>query len=175
MSLMQTVTAEYPSPALRRSAFPWGRVALLTMVTILYAAAASSNSSAAGGNGAQQMVLATRAGGIRIDGVPSEHGWRDGPWYSGFTIAGLKGKLAPVQTKFAVRFDDAALYFAAVMDEPNMKGLRAQVTERDGFLYGRGVIDDLGMAAIELEVLLLLAETGVPLARDVILAWTGDE
>jgi len=50
-----------------------------------------------------------------------------------------------------------------------------RLTERDGFLYGRGVLDDLAMAAIELEVLLLLAETGVPLARDVILAWTGDE
>lgn len=50
-----------------------------------------------------------------------------------------------------------------------------RLTERDGFLYGRGVLDDLGMAAIELEVLLLLAKTGVPLARDVIVAWTGDE
>lgn len=50
-----------------------------------------------------------------------------------------------------------------------------KLTERDGFLYGRGVLDDLGMAAIELQVLLLLAKTGVPLSRDVILAWTGDE
>ncbi|HEY2388563.1 MAG TPA: M20/M25/M40 family metallo-hydrolase [Candidatus Binatia bacterium] len=49
------------------------------------------------------------------------------------------------------------------------------VTERDGYLIGRGVDDDLGMAALGLEVLLLLHETRVPLARDVILAWTGDE
>ncbi len=49
------------------------------------------------------------------------------------------------------------------------------VTEKDGFLYGRGVSDDLSMAAIELEALLLLHRAGVPLRRDVIVAWTGDE
>ncbi|MDG2306227.1 MAG: M20/M25/M40 family metallo-hydrolase [Candidatus Binatia bacterium] len=49
------------------------------------------------------------------------------------------------------------------------------VTEKGGYLYGRGVNDDLGMAAIELEVLLLLNKAGVALSRDVILAWTGDE
>ncbi len=48
------------------------------------------------------------------------------------------------------------------------------VTEKDGFLYGRGVSDDLSMAALELETLLLLHRQGVPLRRDVILAWTGD-
>ena len=50
-----------------------------------------------------------------------------------------------------------------------------QLTESDGYLYGRGSDDDLGMAAVELETLLLLHAAGVPLARDVILAWTGDE
>ncbi len=50
-----------------------------------------------------------------------------------------------------------------------------EITEKGGFLYGRGVNDDLGMAAIELEVLLLLKKAGVALARDVIVAWTGDE
>ena len=45
----------------------------------------------------------------------------------------------------------------------------------DGYLVGRGVADDLGMAAVELVVLELLKREGVPLARDVILAWTGDE
>lgn len=50
-----------------------------------------------------------------------------------------------------------------------------KVTEKGGFLYGRGVNDDLGMAAIELEVLLLLKKARVALDRDVIMAWTGDE
>jgi acetylornithine deacetylase/succinyl-diaminopimelate desuccinylase-like protein len=50
-----------------------------------------------------------------------------------------------------------------------------RVVEKDGYLVGRGVADDLGMAALILEVLLLLHEADTPLARDVILAWTGDE
>jgi acetylornithine deacetylase/succinyl-diaminopimelate desuccinylase-like protein len=49
------------------------------------------------------------------------------------------------------------------------------VTEKEGYLYGRGVADDLGMAAIGLQTLLLLKESKVPLKRDVILALTGDE
>lgn len=49
------------------------------------------------------------------------------------------------------------------------------LTEKGGFLYGRGVNDDLGMAAIELEILLLLKKANVALERDVIVAWTGDE
>ena len=50
-----------------------------------------------------------------------------------------------------------------------------QVTERGGFLAARGVSDDLGMALMELETVLLLRRSGVTLHRDVILALTGDE
>ena len=49
------------------------------------------------------------------------------------------------------------------------------MTERDGFLVARGVGDDLGMAAVALEEILLLQRRGTALHRDVILAWTGDE
>jgi len=49
------------------------------------------------------------------------------------------------------------------------------VTPANGFLVGRGVEDDLGMAALALEVLVMLHEAKTPLARDVVLAWTGDE
>jgi acetylornithine deacetylase/succinyl-diaminopimelate desuccinylase-like protein len=49
------------------------------------------------------------------------------------------------------------------------------VTERGGYLYGRGVSDDLGMAAVGLETLVLLKKSGLPLKRDVIFALTGDE
>ncbi len=47
--------------------------------------------------------------------------------------------------------------------------------EKDGYLYGRGVSDDLGMAAINLEVFLQIKKSGVTLKRDIILAMTGDE
>jgi len=49
------------------------------------------------------------------------------------------------------------------------------LTEVDGYLVGRGASDDLGMAALELEVLILLHERKIPLERDVVVAWTGDE
>jgi acetylornithine deacetylase/succinyl-diaminopimelate desuccinylase-like protein len=50
-----------------------------------------------------------------------------------------------------------------------------KMTEVGGYLVGRGVADDFGMASIALETLLLLKKADVPLQRDVIVAWTGDE
>jgi acetylornithine deacetylase/succinyl-diaminopimelate desuccinylase-like protein len=49
------------------------------------------------------------------------------------------------------------------------------VTEKDGYLYGRGVIDDLGMATLNLETFLAIKKSGVKLQRDLIIAFTGDE
>jgi acetylornithine deacetylase/succinyl-diaminopimelate desuccinylase-like protein len=50
-----------------------------------------------------------------------------------------------------------------------------KVTERDGFLYGRGVLDDKAAAAIFAASLIRLKREGRPLKRDVILALTADE
>lgn len=50
-----------------------------------------------------------------------------------------------------------------------------ELTEAGGYLIGRGTSDDLGMAALEIEVLILLHEREVELNRDVVVAWTGDE
>lgn len=50
-----------------------------------------------------------------------------------------------------------------------------KVTEKDGYLIGRGVSDDLGMAAAAVQTILLIKRSGVPLRRDVIVALTGDE
>lgn len=49
------------------------------------------------------------------------------------------------------------------------------LTEKDGYLYGRGVGDDLGMAAVDLALCLALQRARVPLRRDLIVAFTGDE
>lgn len=50
-----------------------------------------------------------------------------------------------------------------------------QLTEQDGFYYGRGSLDDKAMAAIFTEKMLRLKREGTPLRRDVILALTADE
>ena len=49
------------------------------------------------------------------------------------------------------------------------------LTRSGDYLVGRGVYDMLGMAAVELETILLLAREKTTLRRDVIMAWTGDE
>lgn len=46
---------------------------------------------------------------------------------------------------------------------------------RDGYLWGRGTLDDKGMAAAELEVMLLLARHRLRLSRDVIYLAEADE
>jgi acetylornithine deacetylase/succinyl-diaminopimelate desuccinylase-like protein len=50
-----------------------------------------------------------------------------------------------------------------------------QLTEKDGWLYGRGVQDDKGWAACAVSVFLDLLRSKVKLHRDVVLALTGDE
>ncbi|MHB8418193.1 MAG: M20/M25/M40 family metallo-hydrolase [Myxococcales bacterium] len=50
-----------------------------------------------------------------------------------------------------------------------------RLTELSGFLQGRGVGDDLGMGVVDLELLIWLKQAKIPLRRDVIVAWTGDE
>lgn len=49
------------------------------------------------------------------------------------------------------------------------------LTERDGWLYGRGVLDDKGSAAIFAATLIELRRSGFRPKRDVILALTADE
>jgi acetylornithine deacetylase/succinyl-diaminopimelate desuccinylase-like protein len=49
------------------------------------------------------------------------------------------------------------------------------LTEKDGWLYGRGVSDDKGWAALATTVFLELAKTRTRLHRDLILVLTGDE
>jgi acetylornithine deacetylase/succinyl-diaminopimelate desuccinylase-like protein len=46
---------------------------------------------------------------------------------------------------------------------------------KDGFVWGRGALDDKGLGIIFLEVLMLLKENGPPLRRDIILVIAADE
>src|ERR1041384_5923623 len=46
---------------------------------------------------------------------------------------------------------------------------------RDGFIWGRGALDDKDDAAVFVQVLRILAREGTPLSRDVILMLNADE
>lgn len=50
-----------------------------------------------------------------------------------------------------------------------------QLTEKDGYLYGRGVNDDKGMAAAVAAIALEVRRSGAPLSRDLIVALTAGE
>ena len=50
-----------------------------------------------------------------------------------------------------------------------------KTTEKDGFLWGRGINDDKGMAAAIVAVTLEMARTKAPLTRDIIVALTAGE
>lgn len=47
--------------------------------------------------------------------------------------------------------------------------------EKDGYLYGRGAIDDKGMAVLGVQVMRLIKRSGAALKRDLVLALTADE
>ena len=50
-----------------------------------------------------------------------------------------------------------------------------EMIEKEGYLYGRGVVDDLGYVAIATELLIEIKNEKTVLNRDIILAITGDE
>ena len=50
-----------------------------------------------------------------------------------------------------------------------------RITEKDGFLWGRGVNDDKGMAAVIVALALEMGRTKPALSRDVIFALTSGE
>ena len=84
-------------------------------------------------------------------------------------VARLKGKGTKPPLLLIAHTDVVGAQGQAWTSDPHT------MTESNGYWTGRGVHDDLGMAAVELETLILLKKTGARLNRDVIVAWTGDE
>jgi hypothetical protein len=88
------------------------------------------------------QVQAVRvAAPIVVDGDLSEATWTQGQWYTNFAVLDRPTVQATVQTRFKVRFDDANLYIGAQMDEPDVAGLKAAITERDGKVYNDDCVE----------------------------------
>lgn len=104
------------------------------LVTTLFVATMCAQAQTNLEEQATKEVSASRGSGIVVDGVPQEPSWRAAKWHSGFTMAGA-GELSPVQTRFAVCFDDTFLYLAAVADEPDPAAIRRQASERDTKIF----------------------------------------
>lgn len=84
-------------------------------------------------------------------------------------VARLKGNGQKKPVLFLAHIDVVGAENQAWTVQPH------KLTEKDGYLYGRGVLDDLGSAAIFLETFIALKKSGLVLNRDFILALTGDE
>jgi hypothetical protein len=90
---------------------------------------------------------AAPAGGeaIRLDGVLDEAAWVKTPWQTGFVNASKAASGAPapaaVQTRFKALYDEGALYLGIECDEPHLDGLKAEVTEHDGMVWGDDCIE----------------------------------
>ncbi|MGE0401531.1 MAG: carbohydrate binding family 9 domain-containing protein, partial [Kofleriaceae bacterium] len=76
---------------------------------------------------------ASRLGGsISVDGRLTEDVWRDAAKHSGFTQRFPKdGVKAELETRFAVLYDDSAIYVGVWADDPEPHKIRRLLTRRD--------------------------------------------
>ncbi|MFA6813544.1 MAG: carbohydrate-binding family 9-like protein, partial [Bacteroidaceae bacterium] len=70
-----------------------------------------------------------------IDGKLEDACWQQTEWKTNFTILNKTKVLAAQQTRFKTVHDNNFLYIAVEFDEPNINGLKAQATKRDGKVY----------------------------------------
>lgn len=67
-----------------------------------------------------------------IDGKLDDNVWKNGVWFTDFTLISNPKKLAEVQTEFQIAYDDENLYLAARMCEPESGRLKIEEFRRDG-------------------------------------------
>ena len=72
---------------------------------------------------------------IMMDGTLNEEVWQQGEWYTNFTMMGKPELVADAQTRFKMAFDRENLYIGAILDEPNMEKVRANITGHDGPVF----------------------------------------
>lgn len=68
----------------------------------------------------------------KIDGKLDDLAWREGVWFTDFSLITDPTELAKVQTRFQVAYDDEFLYIAARMEEPKPGYLKIGEFLRDG-------------------------------------------
>lgn len=70
--------------------------------------------------------------GPKIDGKLDDVVWKNGVWFTDFSLISDSTKLAKVQTEFQIAYDDEFLYIAIRMDEPAPGCLKIDEFLRDG-------------------------------------------
>lgn len=68
----------------------------------------------------------------KIDGKLDDAVWKNGVWFTDFSLLSDPTALAKVQTEFQVAYDDEYLYFAIHVDEPEPGSLKITEFLRDG-------------------------------------------
>lgn len=76
-----------------------------------------------------------------VDGRVDEEAWQQVPWVGGLKKIGSSTEFAVVPTRFALCYDDQALYLAVVCLEPNIAGLRATQPGEDVPVFGDDAIE----------------------------------
>jgi hypothetical protein len=86
------------------------------------------------------QLSATRGMACTIDGRPDEASWLDLTWVGGFVLDG-EPAFARSQTRFAVFYDQEALYIGVRAYETRMDTLAAQMTGRDAALWEEEAVE----------------------------------
>ncbi len=76
-----------------------------------------------------------------LDGRVADPVWKRVPWVGGFKKLATGGIFTAVPTRFALAYDDQALYLAAVCSEPNLAGLKAKNTARDSATFSDDALE----------------------------------
>ena len=76
-----------------------------------------------------------------LDGVLDEPCWEGAPVISDFQVYQTSGRIADVRTTARFCFNRDTLFVGVVCDEPNMGGLKAECTERDGHVWGDDCVE----------------------------------
>jgi len=70
-----------------------------------------------------------------VDGSVAEECWQTAEWHSEFHVLGFPGQEAEPTTSFALRHDGENLYLAVRLEEPEPARRKANVSERDGWVW----------------------------------------